>query len=103
VLLENAGTVTLNERHYPVRRTGRMKLKEVAFQFGDTALRGVEQNPHTRSRWAKLARDGNKVMQFLANGRYVASVADGKAILYHHAGGRRTRSSTTLSARHSGE
>jgi hypothetical protein len=43
----------------------------------------VEQNPSTNSRWAKLAREGKKVMQFLADGRYVAGVVDGKVTLYH--------------------
>jgi hypothetical protein len=82
-VFEDATTVTLNEVSYPVRRTSRSKLREVDFKFGDTALRGVEQNPSTQSRWAKLAREGKKVMQFLENGRYVAGVVDGKVTLYH--------------------
>jgi hypothetical protein len=45
----------------------------------------VEQNPSTNSRWAKLAREGKKVMQFLVDGRYVAGVVDGKVTLYHPA------------------
>jgi hypothetical protein len=43
----------------------------------------VEQNPSTNSRWAKLAREGKKVMQFLVDGRYVAGVADGNVTVYH--------------------
>lgn len=83
VMVENAKTVTLHEESYPVRRTSRSKLREVDFKFEDRALRGLEQNPDTNSRWAKLAREGKKVMQFLEHGRYVAGVVDGKAILYH--------------------
>jgi hypothetical protein len=83
VLAENATTVTLQEESYPVRRTSRSKLREVDFKFGDRALRGVEQNPDTNSRWAKLAREGKKVMQFLELGRYVAGVVDEKVTLYH--------------------
>jgi hypothetical protein len=83
VMVENARTVTLNEESYPVRRTSRSKLREVDFKFEDRALRGVEQNPDTNSRWAKLAREGKKVMQFLEHRGYVACVVDGKAILYH--------------------
>jgi hypothetical protein len=83
VFAENAKTVTLDDVSYPIRRTSRSKLREVDFKFGDTALRGVEQNPSTNSRWAKLAREGKKVMQFLADGRYVAGVVDGKVTLYH--------------------
>jgi hypothetical protein len=58
-------------------------LREVDFKFGDTTFRGVEQNPSTNSRWAKLAREGKKVMQFLVESRYVAGVVDGKVTLYH--------------------
>lgn len=83
VMTENAKTVTLNEERYPVRRTSRSKLREVDFNFGDRALRGVEQNPDTNSRWALLAREGKQVMQFLEQGRYVAVVVDGKVISYH--------------------
>jgi hypothetical protein len=80
---ENAKTITLDDVSYPIRRTSRSKLREVDFKFGDTTLRGVEQNPSTNSRWAKLAREGKKVMQFLVDGRYVAGVADGKVTVYH--------------------
>lgn len=83
VFAENAKTVTLDDVSYPIRRTSRSKLREVDFKFGDTALRGVEQNPSTNSRWAKLARDGKKVMQFLDDGRYIAGIVDGKVTLYH--------------------
>jgi hypothetical protein len=81
-LVENARTVKLDEGSYPVRRTSRTKVREVDFKFGDAALRGVEQNPGTSSRWAKLAREGKQAMQFLANGRYVANVVDGKVTMY---------------------
>src|ERR1700722_8939562 len=83
VFAENAKTVILEETRYPIRRTSRSKLREVNFKFGDTALRGVEQNPNTNSRWAKLAREGKKVMQFLEQRRYVAVVVDGKVISYN--------------------
>jgi hypothetical protein len=83
VMVQNANTATLGEESYPVRRTSRSKLREVDFKFEDRGLRGVEQNPDTNSRWAKLAREGKKVMQFLEQGRYVAVVADGKVISYH--------------------
>jgi hypothetical protein len=42
----------------------------------------VEQSPNTKSRWAAMARDGKKVMQFLVEGRYVANVIDGKLTPY---------------------
>lgn len=83
VFAEDAKTVILNGASYPIRRTTRSKLREVDFKFEETALRGVEQNASTNSRWAKLAREGKKVMQFLADGRYVANVVDGKVTVYH--------------------
>ena len=46
------------------------------------ALRSLEQNPNTDSRWAQLARKGHKVMQFLDAGRYVGVVVDGKVTVY---------------------
>jgi hypothetical protein len=55
-----------------------MRLKQIAFQFDGRAIRGIEQNPVTKSRWAALARLGQKVMQFVENGSYVAVVVEGK-------------------------
>src|ERR1700758_4673077 len=81
-LVENARSVRLENRSFPVRRTSRLKLREVDFQFEEHKLRGLEQNPETASRWAQLARQGKKVIQFLSEGRYVANVVDGKVILY---------------------
>jgi hypothetical protein len=33
-------------------------------------------------RWAKMAREGGKVMQFLERGKYVGVVVDGKVHVY---------------------
>jgi hypothetical protein len=48
----------------------------VDFVFDGNEIRGLEQNPQTKSRWAQLASCGKKVMQFLSEGRYVANVVD---------------------------
>jgi hypothetical protein len=77
--------VQLYDEKFPVRRTSRSRLREVDFQFEGHELRGLEQNPETRSRWAQLARQGKKVMQFLKERRYVAVVVDGKVQFYGHA------------------
>jgi hypothetical protein len=82
VLVEETKVVTLDGRRFPVRETTRSKLREVDFQFEKETLRGLEQNPTTSSRWAHLAREGKKVMQFLSGGRYIANVVDGKANIY---------------------
>jgi hypothetical protein len=81
-LVEGARTVTLAGKSFPVRRTSRSRLREVDFQFEDHELRGLEQNPKTTSRWARLAREGKQVMQFLSAGRYLAVVVDGRAQFY---------------------
>jgi hypothetical protein len=57
-------------------------LRQVDFVFDGSEIRGLEQNPDTKSRWAQMARSGKKVMQFLSEGRYVANVVDGKVTLY---------------------
>jgi len=54
----------------------------VDFVFEGNEIRGLEQNPQTKSQWAQIARSGKKVMQFLSEGRYVANVVDGKVTLY---------------------
>lgn len=81
-LEENANLVELDGQRFPVRRTARQRLRQVDFEFEHESLRGVEQNPDTRSRWATLARQGQKVMQFMSGGRYLANVAAGQVTFY---------------------
>ena len=92
VLAENANLVQLEELSYPVRRTSRKRLRQVEFEFGGEAWRGIEQNPATRSRWAQLAAAGAKVMQFTAGGHYRANVVDGKITNYNRSTGARQAS-----------
>lgn len=82
-LAENANLVELGEKRYPVRRTQRLRLRQVDFEFEGQEMRGIEQNPSTKSRWAEMACAGKKVMQFASGGRFFANVADGKVTLYH--------------------
>jgi hypothetical protein len=81
-LIDKKKTVELDGETYPVRQTAKSKLKQVDFRFEDRELRGLEQNPNTKSRWAKLAREGGQVMQFLERGKYIAVVVDGKVHVY---------------------
>jgi hypothetical protein len=81
-MVEDARCVKIGEDTFPVRRTAKQKLRQVDFTFDGKDIRGLEQNPDTKSRWAALARSGAKVMQFLRDGQYVANVADGKAYFY---------------------
>ena len=81
-LVDVEKNVKIADDTYPVRATPRGKLKQIDFRFEGRDMRGLEQNPETKSRWAALARKGQKVMQFLENHRYFAVVADGKLTIY---------------------
>lgn len=81
-LVENARVIVLGSARYNVSRTSKRGLRQVDFLFDGNELRGLEQNPETKSRWAEMARSGKKVMQFLSEGRYVANVVDGKLNYY---------------------
>jgi hypothetical protein len=85
-LVEHTTVVELDGSPYPVRLTPKRGLRRVDFIFDGNEIRGLEQNPDTKSEWAKLARSGKKVMQFLSGGRYVAVVVDGRAKLYDDRG-----------------
>jgi len=78
VLLERKKRVTLGDNSYPVQHTAKSKLAQVDFDFAGQRIRGLQQNPATSSRWAELARNGAKVMQFLVAGRYIAAISDAK-------------------------
>jgi hypothetical protein len=86
VLVENAKVVELGKERYPVRRTPKRGLRQVDFVFDGNEIRGLEQNPETKSSSAQMARAGKRVMQFLSQGRYVANVVDGKVTLYGKGG-----------------
>ncbi len=81
-LVEDADVVVVGPERYKVRHTPKQALRQVDFTFDAEELRGLEQNPNTKSRWAQMARSGKKVMQFLSSGRYLANVVDGKVTFY---------------------
>jgi hypothetical protein len=60
---EGAKAVVLDEQRYPILRTSKRRLRQVDFKFEGKEIRGLEQNPGTKSRWAVMARDGKKVMR----------------------------------------
>lgn len=82
-LVERVKSVTLGGKTYPVRKTAKRGLRQADFDFEGEPMRGLEQNPQTKSRWAQMARDGAKIMQFLSAGSYIGNVADGKVTFYH--------------------
>ena len=81
-LVEQKKIVSLGDATFSVRRTTKSRLAQIDFEVDGVEFRGIEQNPHTKSRWAKMAREGAKVMQFLRAGRYVGVVVDG--VLKHY-------------------
>ena len=83
-VFEGQKTVTTPSGTARVTTTSKQGLRKVEFSAGDERLVGIEQNPHTASRWARLAREGHQVMQFrdARTGAYVAVVVDGKVTLY---------------------
>lgn len=81
-LVEELEFVEVGGRKFRVQETSRSRLREVDFEFDGERLRGLEQNPSTSSNWARLAREGKNVMQFLIGGKYIANVVDGKVHVY---------------------
>jgi hypothetical protein len=81
-LLEKKKIISVGDATFSVRRTSKNRLAQIDFELDGVEFRGLEQNPQTKSRWAKMAREGVKVMQFLRAGRYVGVVADG--VLKHY-------------------
>ena len=81
-LVEQKKIAAVADATFAVRRTNKHHLAQIDFELDGVEFRGLEQNPQTKSRWAKMAREGAKVMQFLRAGRYVGVVADG--VLKHY-------------------
>ncbi|MGH9863098.1 MAG: hypothetical protein ACRD35_06710 [Candidatus Acidiferrales bacterium] len=81
-LVEEKKTIELAGESYPVKATRRRGLRTVEFSYAGQRLDAIEQNPQTTSRWAQLARRGQRVMQFTCQGRYIANVAEGKLTRY---------------------
>jgi hypothetical protein len=81
-LVEHEKIISVGDATFSVRRTTKNRLAQIDFEADGVEFRGLEQNPQTKSRWAKMAREGAKVMQFLRAGRYVGVVADG--VLKHY-------------------
>lgn len=82
VMAKGRSEVELDGRRFPLQRTRGKGLQLVAFTCQGVAVEGIEQNPATSSRWAKLAQEGTRIMQFSARGRYFANVCEGRVTRY---------------------
>jgi len=81
VLVHDSKLVKLGPETFPVTTSKKKRLRRVHFEFDGNSMTGLEQNPETKSNWAKMAREGIKVMQFIEEGHYIAVVAAGKVTL----------------------
>jgi hypothetical protein len=82
VLVEGTLRVELVDKSYPVTTTRARKLRAVRFEYDFYHIDGIEQNPETGSRWALLAREGKRIMQFSIERRYIGNVSEGKLTRY---------------------
>lgn len=82
IFAHGVADVTVGRRRFPAGFTQRQHLRTVEIPYGRYRLFGIEQNPRTSSRWAKLARQGKRIMQFSYKGRYVANVCEGELYKY---------------------
>jgi len=82
IFAHGVADVTVGRRRFPAGFTKTRHLRTVEVPYGRYRLFGVEQNPRTSSRWAQLARQGKRIMQFSHRGRYVANVCEGELYRY---------------------
>ncbi len=82
VMVDSRPEVEIEGRRYRVQKTRAQGLRLVEFLYGDTRLTAIEQNTKTASRWAELARSGQRILQFSCRGRYFANISEGKLTRY---------------------
>src|ERR1700721_3199188 len=82
VLVHDSKVVRVGSEIFPVIRSKKKRFRQVYFLSDGMSITGLEQNPDTKSNWAKMAREGIKVMQFIHDRNYIAVVAAGKITLY---------------------
>jgi hypothetical protein len=82
IFAHGVADVTVGRRRFTAGFTKTRHLRTVEVPYGRYRLFGIEQNPRTSSRWAKLARQGKRIMQFSYRGRYVANVCEGELYRY---------------------
>jgi hypothetical protein len=67
----------------PLSKTPNLGLGKYMFKTDGREIIALQQNPGTKSEWAKLSQD-HKVVQFkdLSSGKYIAVAVDGKVKSY---------------------
>jgi hypothetical protein len=82
VMEEGRSSAEIEGESFPVTHTRARRLRTVRFGAGGYEFDGIEQNPQTGSRWAHMAREGKRIMQYSHQRRYVANVCEGKLLRY---------------------
>jgi hypothetical protein len=82
VMVHGRKIVKLGAEQFRVSTSKTKRLRQVEFTFDGKTIIGIEQNPETKSRWAKEVRAGKIVMQFIEEGQYIAVVSAGKVTMY---------------------
>jgi len=82
IFAHGVADVTVGRRRFAAGFTKTQHLRTVKVPYRRYRLFGIEQNPRTSSRWATLARQGKRIMQFSYRGRYVANVCEGELYRY---------------------
>jgi hypothetical protein len=63
-LVEQKKIVSLGDATFSVRRTTKTRLAQIDFELDGVEFRGLEQNPRTKSRWAKWRAKAQKSCSF---------------------------------------
>jgi hypothetical protein len=82
VLVEERSVLDLGGERAKVKETRSKHLRSVQFAYDGRVLDAIEQNHRTGSRWAKLAQEGNRIMQFSYRGQYIGNVCEGRLLRY---------------------
>jgi len=81
-LVESRSEVELPGQRCRVTKTRGQGLLVVMLEFEGRLIEGIEQNPRKESRWAKLAQEGQRIMQFRIKRRYIGNVCEGRLLRY---------------------
>ena len=81
-LIDEKSVIEIGDVPYRAAKTSSKRLRSVDFDYGEWRISGIEQNPQTASRWADLARKGQRIMQFSTAVRYIGVVHEGRLTRY---------------------
>ena len=77
-LFNNEQYVEIDGKRHTIRYFRQKAIKYVDVPLEGISYRFVEQNPHKKSKWAKMARDGAKILWVFKADDYFARMVNGK-------------------------